>query len=237
MGMMHARSRQPLHKEVAEILSERIVTGQYPEKSLLPPERALCEKHGVSRTVVREAVKLLESRGLVRIERGRGTVVQAPHHGPVTSSLKLMLRRNRHAIGQLLEVRKILETGMVALAAERRTEENLQRMEQALEVMRLKPDESKGYVDADVEFHAEIARAAQNPVLLTILAPLEELLRESRVATFSGPDVVKIRTGQHEEIYACIRSQDAAGAQAAMFRHLSDTQEDLRKHMDLNQEK
>lgn len=112
-------SRTPLHKEVAELLSERIISKELPPRALLPPERELCETFKVSRTVVREAMKLLESRGLLRIERGRGTVVQEPRTETVTSSLRLMLRRNAHTIEEL-DVREILEAGVAALAAERR---------------------------------------------------------------------------------------------------------------------
>src|SRR5687767_5538058 len=102
------RNRQPLHKGVAEILSDRIMAGEYRDNSLLPPERELCLSFGVSRTVLREAIKLLESRGFVRIERGRGMVVQQAHHGPASELLKLLLRRRHHVIRDLLEVRLIL---------------------------------------------------------------------------------------------------------------------------------
>jgi GntR family transcriptional repressor for pyruvate dehydrogenase complex len=227
---MKRLTRPPLHKEIATTLSDRIVSGTLPEDSLLPPERELCETFGVSRTVVREAVKLLESRGLVRIERGRGTVVKEAQHEAVTDSLRLMLRRQNHAIEELLEVRKMLEAGMVTLAAERRTPDNLARMERSLEVMRQKPSEPEGYVDADVEFHAEIARAAHNPVLLMLLEPLAELLRQSRIATFAGPRMVRIRTRQHEAIFEMIRRKDAERARAMMLKHLSDTQKDLERH-------
>jgi Transcriptional regulators len=86
------KMRPLLHREVAELISERIISGELAEKSLLPAERELCETMGVSRTVIREAMKLLESRGLVRIDRGRGTVVQEAHMGPLGDSLKLLLR-------------------------------------------------------------------------------------------------------------------------------------------------
>jgi GntR family transcriptional repressor for pyruvate dehydrogenase complex len=228
-------TRRPLHKEIAEVLSERILSGQYPEQSLLPPERVLCQEHRVSRTVIREAIQCLESRGLVRIDRGRGTRVAAARHDLVTDSLKLMLRRKQHTMEQLLEVRKVLETGMVALAAQRRTDEDLARMSAALELMRRNPGEPAGYVDADLEFHAAIAGATRNPVLLTILEPLAELLRQSRVATFSGEKTVKVRTRQHEQVFQRIRDRDAAGAQAAMFHHLSDTEGDLRRHQGSDQ--
>lgn len=227
---MARAARQPLHREIAEALSERIISGELGPKALLPPERELCESFDVSRTVIREAVKLLESRGLVRIERGRGTIVEEARHETVTDSLRLMLRRNVHTIEELLELRKILEAGIAALAAERRTEENLEAMQQCLETMRRKPGEPEGYVDADLGFHAEIARAAQNPVLLLVLNPLADLLRQSRIATFSGPRFVKLRTKQHEAIFEMIRKKDPDGARAMMLWHLSDTQKDLERH-------
>lgn len=193
------RARRSLSREVSDVLAERIVAGEFKPDSLLPPERELCETLGVSRTVVREAVKALENSGLVRIEHGRGTVVREANSTAVTASLKMLLRRRGDVAAHLTEVRRILEAGMVALAARRRTEKNLQRMADALQTMREKPDQVEGYVDADVEFHAEIARAAQNPLLLILLEPLSELLRESRIQSFSGAGVVRQRTRQHEE--------------------------------------
>src|SRR5260370_39801472 len=96
--------------------------------------------------------------------------------------------------------------------------------------MRQNPSERAGYVDADVEFHAEISRAEQNPVLLVLLEPLAELLRESRTETFSGPKMVKERLKQHEAIFAAIKRSDPQGAMSAMSSHLSDTAKDLEQH-------
>ena len=202
--------RPPLHREVAQILSERILSGEFPETALLPTERELCETMGVSRTVIREAVKVLESKGLVRIERGRGMTVQEPQTGPLSENLKLLLRRSEHVLEDLLEVRKILEIGMVALAAERRTDENLAAMKRSVDIMRQKPDKPAGYVDADVQFHTEIARATQNPVMLVLIQPVSELFRESRIKSFSGVRMVKMRTRQHEEIFERIAERDPA---------------------------
>src|SRR5579875_1962171 len=163
-------NREPLHRDIARMLAEKIVSGEYEEGSLLPPERVLCTAFGVSRTVIREAIKALETRGLVRIEHGRGTVVEPASNSQVRDSLKLLMLRKQHSIEQLLEVRGILEVAIVRLAAKRRTVEDLLRMQAALDVMRQKPQAPEGYVDADVEFHAQIARAAHNPVLLLMLA-------------------------------------------------------------------
>ena len=227
--MQKLRPRPALHKEIVQSLTEKIISGELPPDSLLPPERELIRQLGVSRTVVRESIKFLESKGLVRIERGRGTIVQEPHPDTITDLLRLLLRRREARIEQLLELRAILEVGIAGLAAERRTGEHLEAMQHELEVMRHKPGEPEGYVYADVRFHAAIAKAAQNPLLLPLLQPLEELLLESRLVTFSGPRVVKIRTSQHEEIYNRIAARDSAGARAAMRRHLADTMRDLER--------
>jgi len=229
LGPEIKKNRRPLHRDVADTLVERIVSREYPEKSLLPTERELCESMGVSRTVIREAIKLLETQGLVRIEHGRGTLVQEPDASTVGDSLRLLLRRNNHLTEDLMEVRKILEFGVVALAAQKRSEANLTAMQGCIQIMREKPGETEGYVDADVEFHAEIARAAQNPVLLVLLEPLGELLRKSRSETFSGPRMVKLRTRQHEEIFEAIRDRDVVRAQNGMNQHLGDTQKDLER--------
>jgi GntR family transcriptional regulator, transcriptional repressor for pyruvate dehydrogenase complex len=229
MALTSLKSRPPLHKEVASILSEKIISGEFPEKTLLPPERELCETMGVSRTVVREAIKVLESRGLVRIERGRGMLVQEAGSAPVSENLKLLLRRRGHVIEDLLEVRKLLEVGIAGLAARRRTATNLAAMAAALTVMQERPGEPVGYADADVEFHAELARAAQNPVVAVLLEPLTDLLRESRLKSFAGPKMVKLRLRQHKEIFERVKTRDAEGAREAMRKHLSDTEKDLAK--------
>jgi len=231
--------RKPFHRTVADDLTERIISGEYKAETYLPPEREMCLTIGVSRTVIREAVKLLESRGLVRIQRGRGTVVQSSQPGPMSDSIKILMRRNYHKIEQLLEVRSILEVGIAGLAAERRTPESLEAMRRLVQMMKEKPGERSGYVDADVQFHDEIARSAGNPLFPALLEPLSALLRESRLATFAGPCVVGLRTAQHEDILNAIYAKDAEGARNAMRQHLQDTMDDLgkrREHRSLSGE-
>ena len=222
-------TNQTLHKRVAEILSEKIFSGEYTENSFLPPERELVQSLGVSRIVVREAIKLMESRGLIRIKRGIGTIVAEARPDQVSESLKVLLRRKRHMVKHLIEVRALLEAGVAKLAARRRTDDNLIAMRRHLNIMRERPSEPEGYIDADLDFHDEIARAARNPALSLLLEPLHELLRESRIATFSGPRMVRLRTKQHEEIFRMIELRDEEGAKDVMERHLLDTAKDLER--------
>jgi GntR family transcriptional regulator, transcriptional repressor for pyruvate dehydrogenase complex len=218
--------RPPLHKEVAEIISEKIIVGKFPANTYLPPERELCESLGVSRTVVREAIKVLESRGLIRIKRGFGTLVTEPQHDHVSRSLALLLRRNGYVVNQLTEVRVLLEVGMAGLAAQRRTPENLAAMQRFLQTMKDKPGHPEGYVDADLEFHHEIARATQNPIFLVLLEPFSDLLRQSRIASFRGANVALQRYKEHRRIFLMIKRQDVEGARAGMSKHLRATMAD-----------
>jgi len=222
-----SKSRRTLHKDVAEIISEKIIAGEWPPNTFLPTEAELCEEMDVSRTVIREAIKVLENSGLVRIDHGFGTVVLEAHHESVSRPLKLLLRRKAGELKHLMEVRKIIEVAVAGLAALRRSSENLMAMERALQIMREQPGDSEEHVNADVEFHAEIARATKNPMVLVILEPLRELLRQSRMVSFSGPALLPLRIKQHETIYEFIRRGDAPGAQMAMTEHLSDTEKDL----------
>jgi hypothetical protein len=117
--------------------------------------------------------------------------------GPVTDSLRLLLLRGNHTLHHLLEVRRALEVSMAALAAQRRTDENLAAMERYLEIMREKPDEPDGYIDADIEFHTEIARGT-GPGSGDPARPRSELMRESRLVSFSGAEVTRVRPDQHQ---------------------------------------
>src|SRR5438045_3520084 len=121
------RTRRASH--VVEELAERIVSGQIPDGAFLPPEPALVAEFGFSRTVIREALKVLEERGLVRIVHGRGTIVQPRETwqllDPLVIRLALAHDDDLTLLHHLAEVRRILEREMARLAAERVTDEEL----------------------------------------------------------------------------------------------------------------
>jgi GntR family transcriptional regulator, transcriptional repressor for pyruvate dehydrogenase complex len=168
--------------------------------------------------------------GLVRIERRIGASVAEAGHVQLSDSFNVLLRRKGHLFKHLIEVRSLLEVAMAGLAAQRRRPEDLTAMKRFLLVMREKPSEPAGYIHADIGFHSGIARAAHNPAQLLLFEPLSDLLRESRIATFYGLRVVRLRIKQHEEIYRMIQLRDENDAQAAMYCHLSDTGRDLIRH-------
>ena len=225
-------ARQSLSKQVAEIISRKITSGEFSKNTYLPPERELGKAIGVSRTVIREAIKSLESCAMVQVERGKGVLVIDAQEQHLSQSIKRLLKNRGHVVQHLMEFRYILEVAVAGLAADRRTQANLTAMKRWLQIMRENPGEPTGYVDADVEFHNEIMRASQNPTLLLLLEPVSDLLRDSRIASFSGADDVRLRAVEkHEEILRLIEKRNAEGARLAMAKHLSNTAYDLAERL------
>jgi GntR family transcriptional repressor for pyruvate dehydrogenase complex len=193
----------------------------------LPPERELVGLLGVSRTVVREALNLLEARGLISIEHGRGAVVSGDSPHAVRDTLGLLLRVRPKALWELLEIRKILEVEISGLAAERAGEGEVREMRGQLSRMEILIEAPEGYVDADVEFHALLARSTRNEVLLTMLDPVVELLRASREVSASRPGSARRALREHEEILRRVEAGDVEGARQRMRVHLMNTAEDI----------
>ena len=146
----------------------------------------------------------------------------------VRDALGVILRVRPKVLWELLEMRAILEVGISGLAAERATEVDTDAMRAELERMAALIDTPEGYVDADVEFHALLARAARNGVLLTMLEPIVDLLRASRrVSASRRPGSALRALGEHEEILRRVEAGDAGGARREMRAHLANTVKDI----------
>jgi GntR family transcriptional repressor for pyruvate dehydrogenase complex len=223
--------RVKLRDQVAEHLLDLIVSGDYTVGDRLPPERVLVEELGVSRTVVREALNLLESRGLIQVEHGRGAVVAANGLRAVHENLRSLLRIQPESLLELMEMRKALEVDVAGLAAQRATAEDKAKMQAALERMRDKIDAPEGYVDADVEFHYLLARSAHNRVFLMMIEPLTGLLLASRRMTGSVSENARRALNAHEAILERVAARDTDGARREMLAHMLTTERDIKATM------
>jgi len=219
--------RTRLRDRAAEEILDMVISGGLRPGERLPPERELCERLGVSRTVVREALNLVEARGLVSIEHGRGAVVSGGEPRAVRDTLGLLLRVQPQTLWELLEMRGILEVEVAGLAAERAGPGDVEGMRHQVERMRGSIGAPEGYVDADVEFHALLARAARNGVLLTMLEPVVNLLRASRRVSAARPGNAQRALVEHERILGCVAGGDAEGARREMRAHLANTAGDI----------
>ena len=225
--MSEQGGRTRLRDRAAEQLLDMVVSSGLRPGQRPPPERELVGRLGVSRTVVREALNLLEARGLISIEHGRGAVVSGGSTRAVRDTLGLLLRVRPKALWELLEIREILEVEISRLAAERAQEDDVREMRGQLDRMGSLIDAPEGYVDADVEFHVLLARSTGNEVLLTMLDPIVELLRASREVSASRPGSARRALREHEEILHCVEAGDAGGARERMRVHLANTARDI----------
>lgn len=225
---------------VADDLARRILTEMIPGSSL-PSEAELAERYQVSRLTIREAVKLLEGRGLLEIARGRRAVVREPDGAPFTDFLTSVLRYDPKGLFDLMEVRMSLEVQSATLAAKRASRAGMAAIESALQGMRdaaAQPgqgpceEQHMCFNDHDLAFHEAVALASGNRVLGYLFEGMAPALREGFTISQRGHRqrgrTVLDTIADHERILDAIRSGNGRGAGEAMRVHLKDTERDMR---------
>ena len=221
---------QRLYERVVDKVLELISSGAWKTGYRLPPERELSEAFGVSRTVVREAVKALEARGVLESTTGSGVSVRRADVNIVSQSLQTYMRlANRDDFEiRLNEVRRVLEVEMVALAAARKTPEQLAKLHRICQQMRVHGNTAKQMAELDFSLHVTLAEATQNELFKLLLAPLINQLREHIILTWEDfPRPVEQVFDQHEAIVSAIENGDADAARQAMVKHLAFSREVL----------
>jgi len=214
--------RTKVYEEVAEQLQRLILDGYFKPGDKLPTERELAEAFGVSRASVRDAVRSLELLGLVEPRQGQGRVVRDLSPDGLVRPLASMLVRHRALLGELLEVRKILEPPIAARAALLATPEEIEQMEAIVERQAEKLARGELPIDEDTEFHYLIATAARNSVILQVIDVLMDLLRESRQQSLQVQGRPQKSVEGHKSILQAIRRRDPQAAEAAMRQHLDE---------------
>jgi GntR family transcriptional repressor for pyruvate dehydrogenase complex len=206
--------------EVTRQLERSIVSGELQVGDYLPAERALCEQLGVSRSVVREALGRLASLGLVVSRHGSGTRVASPSGREISVGYERLMRNSDAPLEDLAVVRLPLETTIAALAAMHRTDAHLARLEATQRALGNPRKSLAAHVKADGAFHAILAEATGNRFLPLVLAPIHDLLIESRLKTL-GRYGAALACAHHARILEAVRSSDPAGAALAMREHLT----------------
>ena len=207
---------------------EKMITERFPLGAHLPTEDELAEQFRVSRIVIREAMKILEDRGVVEVRAGRGTIVVPAKSDRVKSSLYRLIRSSGtpmlQEMLQLLELRGVLEESAAGLAAVRATEVDLAEAEAALKSMR-EGTVAEVVHAADLQFHIAIARASGNRFFEIVLEPLTEVFLKQIQLT----DKLNRGVEYHSEILKAIQRHDPVAARLAVRRLLNFTQKDIRK--------
>jgi GntR family transcriptional repressor for pyruvate dehydrogenase complex len=218
-----------LAQRVEQELERLILESRLGAGDRLPSERELASQFGVSRTVVREAVRALAAKQLVDVSVGRGTVVRAPSARSAAESMKalLMMQASDAGVNKVSEVRHIVEAEIAALAAARRTEKDLRELHSILDETRQHLDEPEVYINSDVAFHAALARATHNELFVIILDSLVEIMIEVRLLTLRVPGITALALSHHERILAAVVAGDPRAARRAMDAHMDQAAEGL----------
>jgi GntR family transcriptional repressor for pyruvate dehydrogenase complex len=219
-------ARQSLAKQVAAQLRDDIVRDYLHAGEPLPSEKVLATQFGVSRTVIREALNQLATKGLVNVVHGKGSTVAAKDVWHIVDTE--LLKGLGHSPFELIELRKILEVEAAGLAADRATDEDLQAIGEAIRRYEEAFEHPERRLEADIDFHAAIIRSTKNRLLAIVLEPVSELLRSSRMITLSVPSGAAKSRAAHRRVWEALQQRNAVKARQAMCQHLEEVMEDLR---------
>jgi GntR family transcriptional regulator, transcriptional repressor for pyruvate dehydrogenase complex len=224
---------EPLSDRVAALLQELIVTKRLTPGEKLPPERELADRFGVSRTVVRESIRLLKAKGLVDVQQGSGAIITSIHPNHIYESISLFLKQVSENIdySHMAELRQLIEIEIAGLAAIRATEEDIVRMEQEIQTMEdvrdlilVDIEKRHQFARADVNFHLSLAVATKNPLFPIIFSPLVDILVKQRYESIDVPGSYEQGMLYHKDILLAIKKHDPEAARIAMQDHLKKSQ-------------
>ena len=213
-----------LSDQVASAISAEIHASRLVEGDRLPTEAMLVKQFAVSRTVVREAVSRLKSLGLVETRQGSGAFVKAAGFSPLQFDARLAA--SRHAVIQMVEVRRALEAEVAALAAQRRSPADVKRIQRAADALDHAVKSGGDGVEEDVALHRAVADAAQNQFLISTLDYLRQFLhgatRVTRANEARRADFARQVQAEHHAIISAIAGGDAVKARKAAARHMDN---------------
>ena len=229
-----ARLITPIKKtRIAEEVADRIrvlmLDGTFPAGEPLPSERHLAERFGVSRGSIRDALRTLETIGLLETRHGQGTFPHELSVDRLVAPLASVMAYRSDLQDELLDVRRMFEPAVARVAALRATEEDLADLQRILDTQRQKLKTSQSAIVEDTAFHAILARATRNRVIMSIMATLNDLLVESRTQSLLQKGRPAGSVDGHEAVVAALRRRDAEGASQAMYNHI-DQIADIQLH-------
>jgi GntR family transcriptional repressor for pyruvate dehydrogenase complex len=214
-----------VYHEIVDQIKELITEGRIKPGDRLPPERELAELFKASRNSVRDAIRVLEQMGLIESRQGDGTYVRTLSPEELAEPLALCLLQSRTQMGELWEVRRVLEPALAESAAARITEEELDELESVLDAQRQKVQAGFIGLEEDAAFHQGIAEAARNAVMLRVMDTLVDLLRQSRERSLQQRNRPIYSHAGHVRILAALRRRDPVAARAEMLQHLREIEE------------
>ena len=223
---------------VIQKIKVSIRKGELKPGDRIPSHDELCERWGISRTTIREALNKLESEGILTKYQGRGTYINEITAERMIPTAELSTLLDRSGIIQLLEARELVEPLIVGLSAERKTEAELKALEKLLQELEqaVQKNDHTHYSQADHEFHLYISKMSKNSFLEVMMRNISEALAIQQLEVFSLKKDDQIRIGAesqryHKRIYAAIKEGDTEKAKRNMVLHLRSIERFMKRNL------
>lgn len=197
-----------------------LIRGDWAPGERLPAERELCQRLGVGRASLREALKALEIMGMIETRLGDGTFVCNRSEFLSRPLLWAIMGSDQESLKELVEARRLMEVELAGLAAERATAEDIQALETYTSDMEKAVHDSQVFLEADLSFHLAIGIAAHNRILINALHLIRNLMRQWIQNTIAQEGIAEYVVKQHRDILFAIIQRNQSGARAAMQVHL-----------------
>lgn len=217
-----------LFETIASKIEREIACGALAVGTKLPSERSMAESYGVSRNVIREAIRVLEEKGFVEVRAGRGGFVCKPSQKALADSLTTVVESSSASVEEIVEAREVLEAAMLEQAAKCAREENISVLHKLFTEMERQKRSGARFAELDKEFHLALARCTGNSVL-TLLAGSVYSMADSNLFQMTQMNPARMLSAQqeHKEMIEAIAIHDAERAKNALKRHIHCIREQL----------
>lgn len=223
--MIRKVRRDTLSEQVTQGILAFIDEQQLSAGDALPSEGRLAEEFGVSRPIIREALKTLQGEGIIEIVTGKNAVIKPISSALLRKFFERAIAFKTASFQDLIEVRRALEIQSVMLAAERCTERDLQAMQRSVQQMAANLHKHEVFAEHDVQFHLLIASASRNPMIFHLIESIREAMRDTVLQglqhRFTEEEFQQVQL-RHETILQALKDHDVAQAQQAMQEHFDE---------------
>lgn len=222
-----------LYEIVADRLEKDIVTGIFTERRL-PSEQMLSVRYGVSRTVMREALKILTERRMVSVTAGSGAYITRPDANDLSVVVNRLIQTHDIDYLDAYDVRIVLEAAGAAQCAQRATDDELKRMEKLLEFVRDRSISLSTRIEKDLEFHMYVAKCSHNEMLALLIDAMGSILQDviTLSVTINTDQTEMVKGISHARILQAIKDRNPFAAQSVMYDHLYSSKMIYKRHMD-----
>lgn len=221
--------RISLYEQIADHLKEIIINENLQENEKLPSEQTLAEKFGVSRNVIREALKLLKERGLIDLRNGTGSYVKKPEASNLSNIISCIVAMHDIDFKDIYDIRIILETASAEMAASKVTQEQLHYMKQLLEQLNDRSISIRERRECDINFHTAIAEATGNTLLVVFIQTMRNLFMDMIEKGIFIEGGIADASLRHQRIFDALEKRNSTLAKNMMYEHLAASRDNVEK--------